>query len=183
MNHMKRIFDKSTTGHPRRCGFTLVEVMISISISSMVIVAVMGLQYISGKTIKTTYAEARTRSSRMMALDQIRYRLCEARIGSTVLTQPNAEGTGYHRIAFVNPNLGGVSSAYFFTTGSETLFYDANVADATAAEAVVTGPIDISFVQQNGGAIIQITVKSSGQIANGDVDLQDGETVVYLRNT
>lgn len=169
---------------PRRGqkGFTLIELMFAIAISSLVMVAVASLQYISGRAIKDVYGETRTRQSRTMSLDQIRYRLCNAEVGTLSVSQPNEEGNGYHRIEFVDPNLGGGTSVFYFVPTTRTLYYDGDIDDDTAAVEAVVGPIDVAFETRSSGELIYLYVKSTSAMAGGDVDTQDGETLVYLRN-
>lgn len=168
---------------PGRRGFTLTELMISIAISSLVMVGVMSVQWISGRGIKEMYGQTRTRSSRMRGLDQIRYKLIEAKIGSVVLSQPNSAGTAYHRIEFKDPRLGGVTSTFYFNSTTNTLYYDDDIAGGGAAYSVVLGPIDITFKTESAGAIVDLYIKTSATMVMGDVDIQDGETAIYLRNS
>lgn len=168
----------------RRRGFTMMEVLISSVISGMVSAMVVWLMFQAALTSKDMYAETRTRSTRMSALDQIRYRLVEAQIG-----HPNNQITdGGRRIEFVDPNLD-VTSAFFFNPDPavfpnlpvNTLFYDEDV-DNSDPRAVVEGPIDLTFEFESAGAIVKLNVRTQAPIGFGDVDTQDGETVVYLRN-
>lgn len=162
----------------RRRGITLMEVLISSVISGMVSAMIVWLMFQAALTSKDMYAETRTRATRMSALDQIRYRLVEAQIGSVEITQSN------RRIEFIDPNLG-VTSAFFFNddqqTPPNTLFYDQDV-DNSDPRAVVEGPIDLTFETESAGAIVVLNVRTQAPIGFGDVDTQDGETVVYLRN-
>ena len=167
----------------RHRGFTLVEVMVALAIMSMVMVGLASLQLWSGRTIKEVYGETRMRSARMQSLDQLRFNLCNASLGSIALTQPNADNSGFHRIEFNDPNLGtSITSAFFYVTASNTLFYDNNVDDATPAIESVKGPIDISFNSDAANALIILKVKSLSHMRYADVDIQDGETMVYARN-
>ncbi|WP_319588762.1 prepilin-type N-terminal cleavage/methylation domain-containing protein [uncultured Desulfobulbus sp.] len=175
-----------------RGGFTLTEMVISVGISSLILIAVSSLQLISAKTISEVYGTTRTRSSRMAALDQIRYKLASAQIGSCVINDSN------RTITFRDPNLTG-SSRYYFVTSQKTLYYDQLTTDGVAARAIVKGPIDLTFklmsVDNTGTEvevlpgentsavkIVQLLVKSSSNMTYGDVDIQDGITSVYLRN-
>lgn len=181
-----------TRGRSAARGFTLVELMISVFISGLVMMAVASLMFISARTIKEMYGQTRTRSSRMRALDQIRYRLANAQIGS--LTEFQAEYidtdgdgiddelVGFHRIEFVDPTHGGVTSAFIFTPSNYTLSYDVDVNDTVSAITIVEGPIDITFEAES-AEVIAIKVKTaSTNTYGGDVDTQDGEMKVYLRN-
>lgn len=62
-----------------RLGMTMVELVIALSISGLLMIIVAGLQLISGRAIKDLYNQTRTRSSQMRAIDQIRYRLADAK--------------------------------------------------------------------------------------------------------
>lgn len=163
-------------GRRSRRGLTLIEVMIASVISLMITGTAVGIMWSSGVGIKEMYGQTRTRSSRMIALDAVRYRLAEAQIGSVSITDSN------HRIEFEDPNLGGATSAFFFNPESRTLWYDDDIDDATAEIEAVQGPIDFTFESQNAGAVILLRVESAEDMAHGDVDTQDGETAVYLRN-
>ena len=164
-------------------GFTLVELMISLAISTITMLVIASLQSASGRAIKEMYGQTRMRAARMTALDQIRYRLVDARVGSITASQPNEDGDGFHQVDFIDPNLGGVTSRFVYDADTLTLFYDDDISGGAAAYAVVVGPIDISFELENAGAIVFIRVKSRTQMVLGDVDLQDGETAIYVRNT
>lgn len=166
----KRTFRRLTRG------FTLAEVLIGVSISTAVMMGVVSLQYISARTIKEIYGQTRTRSSRMRALDQVYYRLGNARIGSVEISQNE------HRIEFKDPLLGGDTSAFYFVEMTETLFYDDDIDDSTPAIEAARGPIDVTFEIDQAGALISLKVKSQAYMAYGDVDIQEGETAVYLRN-
>lgn len=161
-----------------RRGLTMVETMISLAISGLVTTVVVYMLFQSALTTKDMYAETRTRSTRMRALDQIRYRLVEAQIGSVDITNSG------RRIEFIDPNLD-VTSAFFYVPDSLTLFYDEDVDDGAAAQALVTGPIDLTFELENDDATngtVILNVRTAAPIGMGDVDTQDGVTVVYMRN-
>lgn len=166
-----------------RRGLTMIETMISLLISGMVTSVVVYMMFQSALTTKDMYAETRTRSTRMRALDQIRYRLVEAQIGTVDITNSG------RRIEFIDPNLD-VTSAFFFvlpdpvTAEGGTLFYDEDV-DNSDPEDVVQGPIDLTFELENDDATngtIILNVRTAAPIGMGDVDTQDGVTVVYMRN-
>lgn len=162
----------------RSRGVTLVELMISAAISVLVTGIVVYIMYQSTATTKDMYAETRTRSTRMRAIDEIRYRLIEARIGSLKITDAN------RRIRFVDPNLD-TTSEFYFVVDTRTLFYDDDIDDAEDAVAVVRGPIDLEFEHDMGdplSSIVHVNVRTAAPVGMGDVDTQDGETLVYLRN-
>jgi prepilin-type N-terminal cleavage/methylation domain-containing protein len=157
-------------------GFTLAEVLIAIVVTSLVMVAVAGLFYSSARTLKEVDEQARMRTARMTAIDALKYRLMDARIGSCLVSESN------RRIQFRDPNLGGVVSAFFFNADSNTLFYDDDIDDGVVAVEAARGPIDITFEVQNTGTIVVIKVTTVSDLAYANVDTQDGATAVYLRN-
>lgn len=61
-----------------RRGMTLVELSMGIAVSSLLMIIVAGVQFISGRAINDLYNKTRTRSSQARAIDQIRYLLSEA---------------------------------------------------------------------------------------------------------
>jgi prepilin-type N-terminal cleavage/methylation domain-containing protein len=170
-------------------GFTMVEVMVASAIALLVMVAVVELQVLTARAVKDFYGTARARSERMVALNQIRFRLSDARIGSCVVSD------GGHRIQFVDPTIGNVRSEFNFVADEATLYYDMDTSDLGGQRAVAEGPIDVTFTLGSThldapdyaafagtDSIVTVYAKTSSDVAYGDVDLRDGETVVYLRN-
>ncbi|MBN1902139.1 type II secretion system protein [Candidatus Sumerlaeota bacterium] len=189
---MKRYYKKENMRRFRTGGFTILEVVISITITGMILAAVISLQYLSTRTIQDMYGPMRARSVRMNALNQIRFRLCDAKIGSCVVSDSN------HRIRFEDPNLavGGnaITSEFYFDTNSKTLYFKENV-DTSEPWAVAKGPINITFtpgsrfldppnyqVYNGTEAVVTVFVQTSAELAYSNVDIRDGETVIYLRN-
>lgn len=158
-------------------GFTLVEVMVASIIASVVMGGVVTLHYLGALTIKEVSGQMRTRTSRMLSIDKVRYELVNAQIGSVVVSE------GGHRIEFDDPMNGGATSAFFYVSDSNTLFYDDDIGDGTEAVRSVVGPIDITFNVPGSGELIEMTVKSESYIKHGEVDSQDGEVTIYLRNS
>jgi prepilin-type N-terminal cleavage/methylation domain-containing protein len=173
-------------------GFTILEVVIAIVITSLILAAVVSLQYLCSRTIQDIYGPMRSRSVRMNALNQIRFRLCDGRIGSCTVSDSN------HRIRFEDPNLAQegtpVISEFYFDSDAKTLYYKENV-DNSEPWAVAKGPINITFtpgsrfldppdyeIYNGTDAVVTVFVQTSAELAYSNVDLRDGETVVYLRN-
>jgi prepilin-type N-terminal cleavage/methylation domain-containing protein len=174
---MKMIRLKSQRDRRSRTGFTLVETMVAVAISGLVGIGLSGLVFHTARTYKDLFGQTNTRSARLSSLDQIRYRLVDARIGSCVVSDSS------HRIEFVNPTLGGVTSALYFVTAEGRLYYDNNIADGTAATIVAEGPVDVTFSVEASGAVVNLAVRTNSTIVYTDVDSQAGTTLVYLRNT
>ena len=176
---------------------TLFELMIGTAISSLVMVAVMFILYISTLTVKELYGPTRSRSARMSALNQVRFRLCDAKIGSCVVSDPDPDSdpVAYHRIQFDAPTLGsGIVSEFYFSPEDRTLYYDADINNSDP-QKVARGPINITFtlgstdldvpdhlIYLGTDAVVTIFVQTAAELAYSNVDLRDGETVIYLRN-
>ncbi|HPS02259.1 MAG TPA: type II secretion system protein, partial [Candidatus Sumerlaeota bacterium] len=64
----------------KRRAFTLAEMVISVGILGFVGASTSYLMLTSALTAKELYGTTDSRSQRMIALNQIRYRLCDARI-------------------------------------------------------------------------------------------------------
>jgi len=191
MIHLFR--DRKTFSCGKRAkGFTLVELMVAAVISSLVMAGVIAIQYLTAKTINDLYGPTRSRSVRMIALNQIRFRLCDGKIGSVVVSDGN------HRIQFEDPNLsaGGtpVLSEFYFDTANRILYYDADIAHPNPTK-VAKGPINVMFIKgslaldapnfkvyKGTDAVVTVFVQTSYELAYSKVDLRDGETLVYLRN-
>lgn len=173
-------------------GFTLMELMIAAVISSLVFASVVFIQYITARTLNDLYAPTRARSARMIALNQIRFRLCDAKIGSVEVLDGN------HRIRFEDPNLisEGIQprSEFFFDATKRTLYYNADV-NHSEPERIARGPINIIFrkgsreldppdynIYKGTDSVVTVLVQTSQELSYSKVDLREGETVIYLRN-
>lgn len=160
-----------------RRAFTLSELMIGLGISSLVMVTIAGLIYMAARESKDILGQTRMRSARTQAIDQIRYRLANARIGTIVISNEN------HDIAFIDPNRSQtVSSKFSFNPTNMTLYFDDLDGEGDSAYPVAKGPIDIQFELQDSGAVVQITVKSNSSLQYRQIDEQEGQEAVYLRN-
>lgn len=163
-------------GKSRIRGFTLVELMVSAAISGLVVTAVATLQFVTGRTIKEVYEQSRTRSAKTRALEQLHYKLSDGAIGSMDFFQNR------QRLVFLDPNLGGVQSGFFFSDRLHSLYYDENIGDSTSPIRMATGPINVFFDPGPTGAFVSLRVVSHDGDAAGDVDKDDGNSGVYLRN-
>jgi prepilin-type N-terminal cleavage/methylation domain-containing protein len=172
-----------------RRGFTLAEMSVAIVVFVMVMASVLALQYISARTIKDLYGPMHSRSTRMNALNQIRLRLVDGKIGSCAVSDSD------HRLRFQDPNKGaGVTSEFYFNAEEESLYYDDNIAASPEAQVVAEGAIDITFTLGSKDldpagvtpfgtdAVVGLHVRTSAELAYSNVDQRDGDTVVYLRN-
>lgn len=165
------------SGPRRRRGFTLTEVMVAAAISGMMMGVLAILQYMGARTSHELSGKTHMRTARMQAIDAVRYRLVDARIGSCVIDN---EG---RRMNFENPSQPGTTSRFYFVEADRTLYFDDNVGSGDAAAPIARGPINITFVSQEGGAVILVKVKSSSDMPYQDIDEQEGEVAVYLRNS
>ena len=82
----------------RKRGMTLIEVLIASLVAAFVMAGVLAVQYISARTAVVVYGTLKARTQRMIALNEIRFRLCDALVGSTVTSNHN------QRIEFMDPN-------------------------------------------------------------------------------
>lgn len=162
-----------------RRGFTVVEMIIAMMISGIVTGVVVGLLYESALAIKDMYAETRTRATRMSAIDQIRYRLSDSVVDTISISGSNRQ------IEFANPNVEwSTVSRFVFVPSTRRLMYDEDIDDGVAGIEVARGPIDLTFELDlnSSGSLVRLNVKSAADVAFGDVDEQDGETAIFLRN-
>lgn len=158
-----------------RRGFTLLEVTISIAISSLVMVAVASLMHISGLQVKNIFGQVQMRQTRMAAIDQIRYKLMNARVGSCSLQQNG------RYIQFLDLNLSKTMySSFYFVASEKALYYNKLIGDGVPGVPVIKGPVDVIFTIEN-PALVDIWVKSASQTNFGEIDSQDGTTKVQLR--
>lgn len=168
--------NKSGLGRRRRpVGMTLLELIVAITISSMVMIALASLQHITTLQTKNVFGQVWARQTRMMALDQVRYRLMNARVGSVTITDSG------HMITFQDLNLSKTLYSWFqFNPANRTLSYNELAGDGIPAKAIITGPVDITFTKEN-PALVKIWVKTVANYAYGQVDSQDGVIKVQLR--
>lgn len=166
--------------------------MVASAVAAMVMAAVAGLQYISARTIVEIYPPARARSARMTALNQIRLRLADAKIGSCAVSMDGSY------ILFTDPNIGANSySLLYFSSGAKTLYYVEDLFSGSALDIhpVAKGPIDINFtlgstdldvpnhtVYKGVDAVVTAYVRTTERLAYSNIDDRDGETVIHLRN-
>lgn len=160
----------------RRRGMSFVELMVAVSVSSLVMVNIAVLDYYTARSVKEIFGQTRARSARMIALDAIRYRLMNAKIGSCVASQAN------RRIDFVDPTRGGITTALYFVQAQQTLYIVDNVSNNSTGVRLASGPYDVTFTPQGAGETVQIWVRSISPEAYSIIDQQDGQTSVYLRN-
>lgn len=166
---------KSLSPRRRKLGFTMVEVMIAMVISSGIAITVSGLQLMSAKSTVELFANTRTRGSRAQAIDQIRYRLYK---GTIALCEVTENG---NRIEFEDAVLG-ATSAFFFSPDEKKLYYDQDVDDATDAAMIARELQDVVFVLDATEAIIHVNVSSLVSTGGGEEDFKEYETQIYLRN-
>lgn len=163
----------------KRRGSTLAEISIMSGISLLISLVTVGLIYESSLAIKNVYAETRTRATRMIALDKVRYELGGAVVDSVQITNSN------HTIEFGNRKNGwNTVSRFDFVPSARKLFYDDDISDDQGSVVVAHGPIDLTFgLDANGsGGLVRVNVKSAAEVSFGDVDEQHGETTIFLRN-
>jgi prepilin-type N-terminal cleavage/methylation domain-containing protein len=193
---MKRCNRLTRPGFRRHAarGFTMLELVVASAISLLVLSGVMTLQYLSARTAAELYGPTDSRSQRMNALNQIRMRLVEAKVGSCVVSDfVTGSTTSGHRIRFVDPNMAGATSEFYFNPTMKTLYYNANVASGSGS-VVARGPINILFTlgsldldplhktYMGTDGCVTLYVLTEAALAYSKVDTRDGETVVFLRN-
>jgi hypothetical protein len=173
------ITGSSVRGARSRRGSTLAEVSIMSMLALLISSVTVGLMYETGLAVKNVYAETRTRATRMIALDQIRYELGGAVVDSIEITNSS------HRIEFGNRKNGWTTVSRFdFIPSTRKLLYDDDISDDEGSVVVAHGPIDLTFEldDESSGGLVRVNVKSAAEVAFGDVDAQDGETAIFLRN-
>lgn len=159
----------------RLLGMTMPEVMIAVSISAVVFIALVYMQIASARSTRTHYSQARSQTQRQQALDQLRYTVMMARIGSaTVLDNGRT-------LQFVNPNLGaGTISSFFFQNNS--LFYDEDISDADPAIEKTTDLDDVWFEVVPPGATVVIHVENSSNLEAFNTIVENNQIGLFLRN-
>lgn len=172
-------------------GMTIFELTVALAIAALVMSSVLYLQYISSRIIKETYGPTNSRCARMIALNEIRFRLADAKTGSCQVSNSN------HTIEYCDPNQRDgtttMTSRLSFDSAARQLYYRRNILSGSDV-SIAKGPINITFTRgsidldplhstyMGTDAVVTIFVQTSAELAYSNVDLRDGETVVYLRN-
>lgn len=183
---------------------TLIEMMISLSVSIVVLGGVISTFIITGRTIKVVDGSSNARNARQIAINAVRFHLTDAKEKELSVSDGN-DTDGYHRIEFKDPNLGvdsngnpTITSAFWFDPTDQTLYYDDDI-NSEGSQRVTGGIFNATFrrgtkndlnVPSNMDQAITIYVRTMSNRrfnnvdASGNVimDVRDGETVVYLRN-
>ena len=152
----KKLRNTRIAGRGRRAGFTLLETLVAAAIASMVMGGVVALMYITARTLKELYGPMASRSERMNALNQIRFRLCEAGVSTCAVTDDN------HRIRFRDPNFDGKTSELYFEPDSQTLFYDEDIDASPGRRRVARGPINITAADSTRPSFSTVIQRTSG---------------------
>lgn len=179
---------RSMSGFPWRRGSSplrgdaLARITLPTAAWSIVGMVVLGALGEGGVTAKSLIDKGRSRAARMRVMDQIRYRLVEARIGTPAVSDSN------HRLEFQDPNLE-TTSAFQFVTATRELLYDRDVSRKESGENPMFGgvkvadvPFDLIFSIRKSGALIAVRMGASVGSGIGEGDGPSGETLVYLRN-
>ncbi len=176
----------------RRRAFTLAEMVISVGILGFVGAATSYLMLTSALTAKELYGTTDSRSERMIALNEIRYRLCDGQIGSVnkalATSGINPAAWGWRLMTFTDPTLpGSPTSIFFFRADTRELLYKADWFAAGDFKSLAKGPIEVTFKPGTDAgigaeALVTVFVRTSSDLRYGQVDVRDGETVIYLRN-
>ncbi len=157
-----------------RKGFTLLETLATSCLSLVVMTSLVSLHYLTALTGKDVLGDIRSRQLCQSALDQVRTRIMNARIGSCVVTD---EG---HRIEFLDPNGSGVTSAFEFANGRLTL--DLVLGDDLEAYHLVEGLLDVSFECLNSGSAVRVEASAQMAKGKGETMTSKGEALIHLRN-
>lgn len=165
-------------------GYTLMETLVSMALMMVTMSAVGAMMLLSARSTRELYAHTRGRSSRMLALDQIRYRLTDARIG-TVEFLDGDEIDGYRTILFLNPNTGTGLSRFHYDAEMKTLFFDDDFSDGGYDQFSVGDLLaDVRFRSAApDAAVIGVIIRTITPVGPGQVDSQEGDTLIYLRNS
>lgn len=192
MNTTSRKHPRGNPISPRRhAAFTFIELMIAVSVFTLVMGGVAALQYISARGIKEIYEPTASRAAREIALAALHLELANAKQGSAAVSNSN------HTITFINPNrctATTVTSQFVFNPTQKTLTFSPDKTTTANSRIICRGPVDISFTLGsrlsdplqttyfNPTALITLYVRTQANLAYSNVDNRDGECVVYMRN-
>lgn len=157
-----------------RSGFTMLEMIVSLGISSVVIVITAYVMVASAKNMKTIRNQTEASKDAYAAIDQIRYSLMSGKFG-TVQVKDSGKW-----LEFKDPNLGNKVSAFKFENGA--LWYDMDINDATPFEKKMDRLADLKFTSTIFGAII--TIEATARPAKGEILGKNvrASTDILLRN-
>lgn len=178
--------------------FTLLELIVAISISTVIMISVVTFMLISAKYIKEIYGPSRARLVRTNILNQIHFLVCDARVGSTSVSDNG------NRLRFIDPNNAqngvDVTSEFFFDANADPaerhFYFQRDITEDATRRIIARAPIPVNISFQLGSrevdpnkqlylgkdTLVTVMVKTVAEYSYADVDTRDGETVFYLRN-
>jgi len=125
--------------------------MVAMSVLTMVFLAMAFLQSATAKQARSLYGDARTLHRAELVLQRIRFMLYMGQVGSAVVKDDG------RTLEFVNPNLGGLTSAFKFLSGKVYYYADKTAAASTPGQGI--GLIhDLEFEILGAGNAVRVTV-------------------------
>lgn len=165
-----KYFDKKV---PRKRGFTLMEIIISMSICSLIFANIAMVIVFTGKNLKKMNNESEALKDVSFILESLRYTLSMADYTSVAISNDG------HRIEYEDPNLGGIDSAFEFKGGH--LWYDRDTSDGNE-EKRGGRLINMTFEPGSAMNMIHVVIVSHGR--SGEIVGQpiQSSADIYLRN-
>lgn len=156
-----------------RSGFTIIELVIAMTVCSMILVFAAFVVTATAKNIRKMTNDGEGARDISVALEFLRYTLTMAEYTSVSITNDN------HRIEFLDPNLGVNTSAFEFRDNH--LWYDEDITDMEDDKRVARA-VNITFTPVSAGTVIEVYLLSRGR--TGEVVVENIETTceIYLRN-
>lgn len=157
-----------------RIGFTIIEVVIAMTVCSMILVFAAFVVNATAKSIRKMTNDGEGARDISVALEFLRYTLTMADYTTVTISNEN------HRIDFQDPNLGGITSAFKFYNNH--LWYDRDTSDMEDDKRIARA-VNITFSPISAGTVMQVYLLSRGRV--GEVLVENIETTcdIYLRNT
>ncbi|MBN1902337.1 prepilin-type N-terminal cleavage/methylation domain-containing protein [Candidatus Sumerlaeota bacterium] len=168
---MKSLFIKAKQ---TRRGFTIVEVVIAMTVCSMILVFAAFVVNATAKNIRKMTNDGEGTRDISVALEFLRYTLTMADYTTVSISNEN------HRIDFQDPNKSGITSAFEFRDNH--LWYDEDTSDMEDDKRIARA-INVTFTPVSAGTVMRVYLLSRGRV--GEVVAENIETTcdIYLRNT
>jgi len=158
---------------PHKRGFTMMEIVVSMSICCMILADVALIILFTGQNLRKMTNESEATKDVSFAMEFLRYTLSMADYTSVSISNAN------HRIEFDDPNLGGTASAFEFKGGH--LWYDRDTSDGQEEEKGGR-LINMTFEPVSARNIIHVDILSRGRSGEIVGNLIQASADIYLRN-
>jgi len=166
----------------RKKGFTITELVISMTVCSFILVFVAFVLMTTAHCLRKMTNDTEGGRDVSVAIEFLRYTLSMADYSTVFISHEGVISPEGHRIDFKDPNLGSIESAFEFRDGA--LWYDYDISD-TEEDKKVARLINLTFSITSTGSnpnVIHMALISQGRTGEVEKENIQAEADIYLRN-